>query len=128
MSLRVGRAVIFVIWGAAVGAALISVSALLTACDCFFDVSGHLFECGTTTPIAGATITLKVDKGFNTGLVVPNAGTTDAQGRFRVGENESCGSTVTLTFEKDGFMPLERQFPGAPKNDVELCMMPAAAP
>jgi hypothetical protein len=103
---------------------------LVPACDCFFDVRGRVVECGTAVPVAGATIDLMIDRGFQDRQAsYPNAGTTDATGRFSVGANEPCESWGTLTFKKDGFVTLvPPQFKRSPKNDVELCMTRVAAP
>jgi hypothetical protein len=111
-------------------AALILGATVVPSCDCFFDVQGSVVECGTTTPLAGVTIDLMIDKGYDDRKEsFPGATTTDAKGRFEVGANDPCDSWGTLTLRKDGFVTLvPPQFKGSPPKPVQLCMTRMAAP
>jgi len=108
------------------GAALVSAGAPLASCaDCFFDMKGHLVECGTPTPVNGATVSVHIDEGgFHGARTLPMTFTSNDAGIFQVFTNgtETCGATATLTINKEGFMQLQQQFKGAPDATVELCM------
>jgi len=117
---------------AALGAALGCVCALLASCaDCVFTMKGHVVECGTTTPVSGASISVHIDAGLHGARTLAMTFTSDAAGMFNVNTNgtELCDSTATLTVTKDGFMQLQQQFKGVPKMTAELCMTrtPAAS-
>jgi len=109
----------------AFAAALACLCAVLTSCaDCFFTMKGHVVECGTTTPVPGATVSVHIDDGIHGMRTLPTTSTTDDDGVFKVTTDgtEVCSATATLTLTKDGFDPLQKPFQGAPKNDTELCL------
>ncbi len=118
----------------AFGASLACVCALLTSCaDCFFNLKGHVVECGTTTPVPGARISVHIDDGIHGMRTLATTFTTDAAGAFKVSTDgsEVCSATATLTVTKDGFDLLQKQFQGVPKSDAEVCMTrrgPATGP
>lgn len=93
------------------------------SCDCFLDIPGTLTECGGSTPIGAADITVRVDKGFQgrsyMGVVTYH---TDAAGKFKVTAGETCDSWVTLFFKKDGFVPVELPVKGRPKQPLAVCL------
>lgn len=107
------------------------VCALLGSCaDCFFTMRGHVVECGTSTPVSEATVSVHIDDGFHGQRTLKNTFTTDGAGIFEVETHgtEICTATATLTITKAGFMQLQQQFKGAtkPKPTVEMCMTPIA--
>ena len=104
--------------------------AVLTSCsDCFFELEGDVVECGTTTPVPGATVSVHIDNGIHGMRTLPTTFTTDDDGVFKVTTDgsEVCSATATLTLTKDGFDPLQKQFQGVPKTDAELCMTRSGA-
>jgi hypothetical protein len=106
------------------GLALVAVLLLLSSCaDCFLDIRGRLVECETSTPIAGATITIVIEQGLHDGPL-PGNFATDSTGSFKIQSHgsEHCSSWATLAFQKAGFDPLSVQFKGSPKAPAELCM------
>ena len=92
-------------------------------------MKGHLVECGTTTPVAGARISVHIDKGIHGPRTLEMTFVTDEAGTFNVYTNgtEYCSGTATLTVTKQGFDQLQKQFEGLPKSDPELCMTRSAA-
>ena len=90
---------------------------------------GHLVECGTSTPVAGASISVHIDKGTDGPRTLEKTFVTDQAGTFNVSTNgtEYCSATATLTITKQGFDQLQKQFKGLPKTDPELCMTRSAA-
>lgn len=118
---------------AAFGVALGCLCALLASCaDCFFTMNGHLVECGTATPVSGASISVHIDEGLHGARTLATTFTSDTVGVFKVTTDgtETCSATATLTISKDGFVPLQQQFRGAPKTTAELCLTrsPTASP
>ena len=116
----------------AFAAALACVCALLASCaDCFFTMKGHLVECGTTTPVSEASVSVHIDDGLHGARTLATTFTSDGAGMFKVTTDgtEVCSATATLTITKEGLMQLQQQFKGAPKTTAELCMTrsPAAA-
>ena len=114
----------------AFGAALGSAWALLPSCaDCFFTMAGHLVECGTTTPVPGASVSVHIDEGLHGARTLATTFTSDDAGMFKVTTDgtEVCSATATLTITKQGFVQLQQQFKGAPKTSAELCMTRSAA-
>lgn len=110
---------------------IIVAGALLCSCwgDCFFKVKGDLVECGTTTAVSMAKITLRMDQGLHGVWTVPTSFSTDEAGNFTVGTaSDTCDSWGTLMFQKDGFAPLEMQYRGSPNGQVDLCMARLPAP
>jgi hypothetical protein len=107
-------------------------AAVLPACigDHFFHASGRVVECGAQTPLVAAAISAHLDKdGFgNPPRELPDAFTTDAQGRFEIDTAEEAGAWITLTFRQAGFTQLDTQVKGAPAHPLELCMVRTAAP
>jgi hypothetical protein len=113
-----------------VAVALGCAAALLASCgDCFFTMKGRLVECGTTAPVPGATISVHIDDGIHGARTLMTTFTSDDAGGFKVttGGSEVCSATATLTITREGFMPLQQQFKGAPKATAELCMTRSAA-
>lgn len=114
----------------AFGAALGLVCALVLSCaDCFFTMKGHLVECGTSTPVPGAIVSVHIDDGIHGARTLAPTFTTDGAGMFKVTTNgtEICSATATLTISKQGFLQLQQQFKGVPKTSAELCMTPIGA-
>lgn len=106
------------------GLALMTIPLLLWSCaDCFLDIRGRLVECGGSTPIADARITVTIEKGLHNGPF-PRGFVTDNTGSFRILSDgtEHCSSWATLNFQKAGFTPLSVQYKGSPKASVEVCM------
>ena len=104
---------------------LLTVAAGATACaDCFFSAKGRLVDCATQAPLANATVTVHVDDGIHGAHELAQTFTTDASGGFDVqtGATETCDSTVTVTFQKDGFTAASKQLVGAPKVEVTVCL------
>jgi hypothetical protein len=111
-------------------AALLSAMPVLASCaDCFFKVDGKLTDCGTSTALAGAAITVRIDQGMHGVRTLSQTFTTDGAGLFAVHTDatETCSAWATLMFRKDGYMPLDSQYQGAPKRLVGVCMTPIAA-
>ena len=104
------------------GAAIAAAATIWSCADCFFSIRGHLVECGTTTPIAGASIAQRIDDGFHKGTFAKTF-TTGAGGEFDVGNDatEACGALVTLTLTKDGYRPLSMQFKGRANSRCTSC-------
>ena len=114
----------------AFGAALGCLCGVLAACaDCFFTMRGHLVECGTSTPVPGASISVHIDERSREARTLEKTFVTDEAGTFNVSTNgtEYCSATATLTITKQGFDQLQKQFKGVPKTDPELCMTRSAA-
>jgi len=114
----------------AFGAALGCAWALMASCtDCFFTLKGHLVECGTTTPVPGASVSVHIDEGLHGPRTLATTFTSDDAGVFTVTTegSEVCSATATLTITRPGFMQLQRQFEGA-RTSVELCMTRSAPP
>lgn len=94
-------------------------------CDDFFGMEGHLYQCGTKVPIAGAN-----------GIADPGGRvrkefTTDSHGYFSfVLVPVGPPSTVIVRFVKEGFVPFSQRFDGEPANadEIELCMEPVPQP
>jgi hypothetical protein len=108
---------------AALAIAVIVVAALLAAgCDTFFTLDATVTDCTTQAPLAGVTAVLHLDDGFGED---DHTEVTDADGKIHIGMNEPDGVTATLTLSKDGFQTLSRQFVGAPRAPVEICLDPA---
>lgn len=105
--------------------ALAGLWALLGSCaDCFFIMRGHLVECGTTTPIPAASVSVHIDSGLHGNYEYATTFMSDDMGVFKVSTDgtEMCSATATLSIRKDGFIELDQTFKGAPKLRVELCM------
>lgn len=70
--------------------------------DCFFRVEGHVLDCATSAPLAGATISVHIDQGIHGPRTLPATFTSDAAGRFKVTTDgsETCDATATLGFRK----------------------------
>jgi hypothetical protein len=101
----------------------------LASCDCLFNAQGQVVECGTTTPVPDVPIAVRIDRGFeNREREAAGPFATNQDGRFRVVVNDPCRSWVTLTFQKEGYETLQRQYQGAPEGSVSLCMNRAATP
>jgi hypothetical protein len=108
---------------------LFGFAGILSGCDTFFQVKGNLTECGTATPIAGAEVVVTTDPGAWEGPEA-EATSTDENGYFFVGLNKPMGEAATVSFSKDGFAPLSRDFPtGVPSWPYEFapCLEPVAA-
>ena len=106
------------------GAAMASGGLLPAACaDCFFRVQGQLLECETTTAVAGAAISVYIDKGSHGPRALSMTFTTDEAGRFKVHTDatEICDATATLTFEKEGYTPLQKVYKGSAKG-ASVCL------
>ncbi len=116
--------------------ALVAVALLMSSCgpwpfgDCFLVVKGRVLECGTTTPVAGATISTRIDRGIHGKRTLSDTFSTDNKGSFEVHTDgsEPCSSWATLTFEKPGFESLSMQFKGSTKTPAEVCLTRAASP
>src|SRR5947208_15051249 len=97
----------------AVGLMLLAIVGSLAplGCECFWEAKGQLIQCGTTTPIADATISCHIDKGFQgrSGDCVPTYETV-TKGHFHLGGGEPCESWVTLNVQEPGFDALQLQF------------------
>ena len=80
--------------------------------------------------MSGVTITVRIDQGLHGVRTLPATFSTDNAGLFKVNTDgtEHCSSWVTLMFRKDGYLPLDTQYQGAPKKQVEACLTPVAAP
>ncbi len=107
-----------------IAALLLAMGAMWSCADCFFSIKGRVVECGTTTPIAQASISVRTDKGIHEGTY-PKTFATDESGDFEVTNDatEVCGAVQTLTFTKDGFAPMSTQVTGAADSaPIELCM------
>jgi hypothetical protein len=64
------------------------VCALLSSCaDCFFDMEGHLVECGMTTPVPGASVSVHIDDGLHGARTLATTFTSDTAGLFKVTTN-----------------------------------------
>ena len=97
--------------------------------DHFFGATGRVVDCNTSNPIAGADITINVDRGDEPGPYDSGvANRTTATGQFDVHTALSPGSWITLTFAKVGYTPLMYQFKGQPKASVDLCMTSSPGP
>jgi hypothetical protein len=110
--------------------AIAAVGAIASCADCFYAISGHVVECGTTVPVSGATITVRIDDGLHNGVYAKTFTTTDT-GDFVVTNDatEVCGTAQTLTFTKNGFAPLSTQVTGAADAPpIDLCMARASGP
>lgn len=111
--------------------AVIVLAGTMASCaDCLFSIRGRVVECGTTVPVGGATISVRIDEGFHEGLY-PKTFTTSATGDFKVTNDgtEACGAIQTLTITKAGFVPLSTQVTGdADAQPIELCMTRTASP
>jgi len=107
---------------ALVGCLLASTSA--SCADCFFTMRGHVVECGTSAPVAGASVSVRIDEGINGPRALETTFTTDQAGMFKISTDgsEVCSATATLTITKDGFTQLQQQFRGAPNTTAELCL------
>lgn len=104
---------------------------VMSSCtDCFFAVRGHVVDCDTNAPLAGATISVHIDRGIHGPRTLPATFTTDAAGQFKVTTDgaESCDTSATLTYQKDGYMAVEAPIEGSPKNDVQQCLTAVAPP
>jgi hypothetical protein len=104
------------------GCLLVSVCA--SCADCFFTMRGHVVECGTSVPVAGASVSVRIDEGIHGPRTLGTTFTTDQAGMFKISTDgsEVCSATATLTITKDGFMQLQQQFEGAPNTTAELCL------
>ena len=113
--------------------AAFAVPLLLCGCpflgDHFFRATGWVVDCDTSTPVAGADISINVDRGDNPGPYFSGtANVTSVTGQFDVHTALSGGSWLTLTFTKAGYEPLMYQFKEEPKASVDLCMLPSTSP
>jgi len=119
-SIRFVRLVVAAVWWMAVA----------SCADCFFTVEGQVVDCSTAAPVAGATISVHIDQGIHGPEDLPATFSSDAAGRFKVttGGTETCDSSATLTFQKDGYASAQLQVKGTPKTAVQQCLMPEGTP
>jgi hypothetical protein len=104
---------------------------VLGACaDCFFQVGGTVTDCSTMLPLAGATLTVRIDDGLHGARALPGTFTTDAAGTYRVPSDgtEICTATATLMFRRNGYAPLDVPIQGKRDDRVDACMKPVAGP
>jgi hypothetical protein len=116
---------------AALSVLIACVGLFLPSCaDCFFEVDGKLTDCSTNAPVAGATITVRIENGLHGQRTLPATFVTDSAGAFMVHSDgtETCGTLATLMFRKDGYSPLDTQVEGGPSTHLEVCMSPVASP
>jgi hypothetical protein len=81
--------------------------------------------------VVGATITVRIDRGYGGGQQVSSKPfTTGVAGEFSVWPDiaEPRSSWGTLMIRKDGFTQLDVQFKGGPNAPVELCVTAVMAP
>jgi hypothetical protein len=112
--------------------AILLVALALPACDTFFGIHGTVTDCDTSAGLAGVSIDVQVDRGFQDRMQsLPNAAMTDAQGKYGLTLNEPSRSWATLTFHLDGYQSLTTpQLKGHEYEDApyDVCLMPTPAP
>lgn len=90
------------------------------ACDKFFEVSGRVVECGSTTQGIADAQGLATAAGYS--------GTTqfktDIDGTFFIHMNAREDARVTVTISKPGYADLSEQYDGRPADGdhLQLCM------
>jgi len=82
--------------------------------DCFWEVRGHVLECGTMSIVSSVRIDVAVVG------VIPAF--TDEKGDFEVGTTDSCNDTEALIFTKEGFETIRLEFKGRQNGPVQVCM------
>ncbi len=76
----------------------------VVGCDQFYVVHGIVSDCGTTKPIAAASVSVELDQGDE---VDRNAGSTDDGGKFSLVLNAPASDLPsTLVVQKGGYHPL----------------------
>jgi hypothetical protein len=108
-------------------AGLLVLLGFLSGCDTFFRVEGNLLQCGTTTAIAGATVTAATDPGAWDGPEMETT-TTDVDGAFFVELNKPRDEAATVSFTKPGFASFSRDFAdGVPSSpyQIDVCLDPS---
>lgn len=91
----------------------------LVACDRFFVLEVQVTECGSREPLAGVSARLKLDKGIGE---EDRFTTSDADGRLSLTMNEPPNAWATLVLEASGYEAWSRQFQGAPRELVTVCL------
>ena len=107
-------------WGQCLGLAGMGLAGMLlgASCDSFFVMNGAVYECGTKTGIPQAS-----------GKAVRDAHpdlpaelfTTDNSGRYEFGFAAPTRISVTVSFEKAGYVSITQQFKGTP-GQFDFCM------
>jgi hypothetical protein len=108
-------------WPGRDGIILIGALALLNlvGCDRFFRLEIHVTECESREPIAGVRGRLTLDKGFGEEERVVTSG---PDGRLTLLLNEPPNAWATLVLEANGYGSWTRQFRGAPREQVKVCL------